>query len=395
MTGPVSPLVLIAADAASAEELRARLAGHHVAVAIRTLSELAGEARSSIVLVDADSNLDAALAGCRQLSRPTDAFAPVVVLLGSDTSETRRQAFEAGADFVFPRHLDPADLAAQLQSLIRLKERQDQVGVRAAEVQRVNKRLQTAYQQIDNELALARRLQQSFLPQSLPAHPRVRFAVEYRPCGQVGGDFYDVFRLDENNYGFYVADAMGHGVSASLLTIFVKKGVRAKDIDGQSYRLVPPDEVLHRLNHDFIDQALSDTPFITMAYGLFNFREGLLQFSRAGHPYPLFIPREGPVELWQIEGSLLGVFATQYRLRAHQLRPGDKVLLYTDGVDGARFGDHPTGTASLLAAAEHYRHLGVEQLVQRLSVDLFASGKQSDDLTLFGLEIPSERDLGR
>src|SRR6202030_3840730 len=132
------------------------------------------------------------------------------------------------------------------------------------EVNRINKRLQAAYQQIDMELELARRIQESFLPQTLPDLPEVRFAVHYEPCGRVGGDFYDVFRLDEKHLGFYIADAMGHGVPASLLTIFVKKGVRAKEISGQQYRLVPPGEVLQRLNRDLIQQELSDNPFITM-----------------------------------------------------------------------------------------------------------------------------------
>src|SRR5262249_54655353 len=163
-----------------------------------------------------------------------------------------------------------------------------------AEVQRVNKRLQAAYQQFDLELDLARRIQESFLPRTLPELPRARFAVKYKPCGRVGGDFYDVFRLDENHVGFYVADAMGHGVPASLLTVFVKKGVQAKEITGRNYRLVPPNEVLQRLNRDLIDQALSENPFITMAYVLFNMRDGTLQFARAGHPCPLYVPRQGP-----------------------------------------------------------------------------------------------------
>ena len=130
---------------------------------------------------------------------------------------------------------------------------------------------------------------------------------------------------------------------------------QAKEILEKSYRLIPPDEVLHRLNHDFIDQALSDTPFITMTYGLFDFRQGVLHFSRAGHPYPIYVPREGALEQWHLEGSLLGVFATQYRLRKQPLRPGDKVLFYTDAIDMAGFGDHPVGVASLLAAIEEYR----------------------------------------
>src|SRR5439155_3911849 len=152
--------------------------------------------------------------------------------------------------------------------------------------------------------------------------------AHYVLCGRVGGDFYDIFRLDEKHVGFYVADAMGHGVPASLLTIFVKKGVKAKEVFGTQYRLIPPDEVLFRLNRDLIDQQLSEHPFITMVYGLFNHQDGTLTFARAGHPYPLFVPREGGVELWKQEGLLLGVLEARFPTTTHRLRPGDKLLLY-------------------------------------------------------------------
>jgi sigma-B regulation protein RsbU (phosphoserine phosphatase) len=390
MTSPALSLVFCTTEAAAVDDLRAALELAGINVPVRRPDDLPARLDAGpIVLIDGGADVESALALCRRLGRPGgDAFAPIVLLTGVESPGLRRRALEAGADLLVPRALASPDFLAQMQALVRLKERQDQVGAKAAEAQRVNKRLQTTYQQIDNELDLARRLQQSFLPQSLPDLPQVKFAVEYRPCGQVGGDFYDIFRLDEHHYGFYVADAMGHGVGASLLTIFVKKGVRAKDIVGQSYRLVPPDEVLHRLNHDFIDQALSDTPFITMVYGLLDFREGILNFSRAGHPYPLYVPRDGPPVFWQMEGSILGVFATQYRLRTHQLRPGDKVLFYTDGFDAAGFADHPLGAPSLLAAAAHFRDLPIDQFIQRLALDLFGSTKQNDDLTLLGLEIP-------
>src|SRR5262249_62154862 len=114
-----------------------------------------------------------------------------------------------------------------------------------------------------------------------------------------------------------------------------KTGVRAKEISGRHYRLVPPDEVLRRLNRDLIEQQLSDTPFVTMVYGLLDCRDATLQFARSGHPYPLYLPREGEPQLWPAEGGLLGVFDTAYAARTERLRPGDKVLLYTDGMDRA------------------------------------------------------------
>src|SRR5262249_52447095 len=149
----------------------------------------------------------------------------------------------------------------------------------------------------------------------------------------------------------------------------------------------PPGEVLQRLNKDLLDQALSDTPFISMVYALFNHREGTLQFSRAGHPYPIFVPRAGDLQLWQGEGLLLGVFDAHFSDRTHRLAPGDKVLLYSDGVDGARFEGHEPGTASLLACAERHRSLPIQEFVQGLAHDLFRAGNPPDDLTLLGLEM--------
>src|SRR5262249_21261579 len=158
------------------------------------------------------------------------------------------------------------------------------------------------------DLTLARRLQASFLPRSLPAVGPVRFAVSYRPVGHVGGDFYDVFRLDELHVGFYVADAMGHGVPASLLTIFLKKAVQPKELSGAGYGLVPPEEVLARLTRELIGQGLAELPFITMVYGLLNCRDGRLDFARAAHPHPVYVPRDGEPQQWQTPGTLLGVF---------------------------------------------------------------------------------------
>ena len=246
--------------------------------------------RYQLLVVDAGRSPDDALDLCRRFrNRLEDVFTPILYITDGHAPTVRRAAYEAGADAYLLRPFDAEELFAQARALLRIKDVHDRLNEKTTEVNRINKRLQQAYKQIDQELELAQRIQTSFLPQTLPEPPGSRFAVHYQLCGRVGGDFYDVFRLDENHVGFYVADAMGHGVPASLLTIFVKKGVRPKEVFGKEYRLVPPGEVLGRLNKELIDQQLSDTPFITMAYGLFNHREGVLQFARAGHPYPLLV----------------------------------------------------------------------------------------------------------
>lgn len=378
MSRPPPCPVLLCADAAAESPVRTALEQAGFQVASKALNEASRPNGfiAQVILIDAGARPEIGPRLCQELrGRGEDNFVPILLLANHDAA-VRRAGLDSGADAVLPWPGDPADLIAQVQALARIKTRHDQLAAKASEAQRVSKRLQAAYQQIDQELELARRVQQSFLPQTLPQAPGVRFAVEYRPSGHVGGDFYDVFRLDEQHIGLYVADAMGHGVPASLLTIFVKKGVRAKEVFGKQYRLVPPGEVLQRLNRDLIDQALSDQPFITMVYALFNHRDGTLRFSRAGHPYPLHVPKVGEPQLWQTEGLLLGVFEAQFSDRTHRLVPGDKVLLYSDGIDSARFEGHPAGVESLLACASRHRARSIQEFVHELAAGLFGEGRR-------------------
>lgn len=382
-------ILLCAGDPAALADLRRPLAaaGHSVSEHALVAGEPADLAAYQLIIVDGQDT-QAALAACRRFrDRLDEAVVPILFVTACHDPQTRLASFAAGADTYLLRPFAEEELAAQVRAFLRIKDVHDRLAEKTAEVHRINKRLQAAYQQIDQELELAQRIQSGLLPQTLPEVPRGRFAVHYLLCGRVGGDFYDVFRLDEQHVGFYVADAMGHGVPASLLTIFVKKGIRAKEVFGKQYRLVPPDEVLSRLNRDLIDQNLSENPFITMVYALWNHHTGVLQFARAGHPYPLYVPHDGEPWFWKVEGFLLGITDAQFPPQTHTLRPGDKVLLFTDGIDTARFGEADPGAASLRACATRHRALPAGEFVEALARDLLAGGTLPDDLTLLVLEM--------
>jgi len=382
-------ILLCAADPRGASDIRALLEnGGHSVVPVGIDGENPDQlAASQLVILDGSRNEEETLAFCRRLRAGLlDRFVPMLFVASDSSRAAHLASLGEGADTYLLRPFAPIELLGQVGAFLRLKNLHDRLAENNADVHRIDRRLQQAYQQIDQELELARRLQLSLLPQALPEAPRVRFAVHYRLCGRVGGDFYDAFRLDEHHVGFYVADAMGHGVPASLLTIFVKKGVKPKEVFGQQYRLLPPTEVLQRLNKELLDLALPENPFVTIAYVLYDHRERTLQFARAGHPYPLYVPREGEPRLWQVQGSLLGVFDTVFLGQAHRLRPGDKILLYSDGIDEARFDGKPPGVESLLACAAQHRGLPVDEFVGALARDMFGQASPPDDLTLLGME---------
>jgi sigma-B regulation protein RsbU (phosphoserine phosphatase) len=392
----LAPILVCAGQAATAEEVRRALlpVGCTTEVHLPGTPEPAKVGSYRLVVLDGSGGAAHTLDLCRRLRVGSeDGFVPLLFITDDCDPLTRQKALEAGADACLQRPLAPGELAAQVQVLLRIRDAHDALAGRAAEVHRVNTQLRQLHQQLEHELKLAQRIQESLLPQVLPQVPNMRFSVHYVLRDRVGGDFYDAFRLDEQHVGLYVADAMGHGVPASLLTIFVKKGVRSKEVFGKQYRLVPPDEVLRRLNRDLIDLDLPENPFITMVYMLLNHRTGLLSFARAGHPYPLFVPAEGPLELWNQQGLLLGVVDAFFPARTCRLRSGDKLLLYSDGIDSARFEDLAEGTASLLGCAERHRSLPAEEFIAHLASDLFGGNTPPDDLTLFCLEAREETPL--
>ncbi len=204
------------------------------------------------------------------------------------------------------------------------------------------------------------------------------------------GDFYDVFRLDEKHVGFYVADVVGHGVAASLLTVFIKKGIKTKEISGKSYWIIPPEEVLRNLNQDLIGERLSGSPFITMCYCIYNHETGLLNFASAGHPSPILF-RGGRVRsLEDTQGALLGVFENTYTSQQISLAIKDRLLLFTDGVDYTKDSEGNVGALAFFNILEKVKDEPIEKCLEAITRSLIPSDAEielEDDISLFGLEI--------
>ncbi|MGA2171966.1 MAG: SpoIIE family protein phosphatase [Sedimentisphaerales bacterium] len=190
---------------------------------------------------------------------------------------------------------------------------------------------------VDNlteQLRLAGLVQQDFLPTQLPNTDKIKWATVFLPAEWVSGDIYNVVRIDEKHIGFYVADVVGHGMPAALLTIFVKQALVMRATVENTYYIFSPGEVMKNLNKRMAAQKLSGYQFATCCYCLLNTETLELTYARAGHPYPVLIRRgEEPKQL-EVLGSLLGVFKdADYAEGRVQLQAGDKILLYSDGAE--------------------------------------------------------------
>lgn len=257
------------------------------------------------------------------------------VLVFPDLTDRRRRLGGRGV-IVADDRTPPAQLATALAALA---ERQPFVESLRSEL-RVSRRFQGGLRgemdKIHEELQLAAIVQREFLPKTIPALPGLDLEVFFRPASYVSGDIYDVQQLDETRLGFFLADAVGHGVPAALMTMVLCKALTTKDKDGS---VLPPGEVLERLNHDLISRHGDAPRFATAVYGIVDTNDNCVTLAGAGHPPPmLYRAGEGAGAMRPIEtdGGLLGVFPEDaFEEVAFTLKPDEMLVVHSDGFETA------------------------------------------------------------
>ncbi len=266
--------------------------------------------------------------------------------------------------------------------------------VQASYKNKLAEQIDTARMLIENlaeQLRLAGLVQKDFLPTKLPQTDKVRWATLFLPAEWVSGDIYDVVRVDEEHIGFYLADVVGHGMPAALLTIFLKQALVMRQTIENNYRVFPPDEVVKNLNIRMAAQKLSGYQFATCCYCLLNIKTLELTYARAGHPYPILIRDGRALEQLEIRGSLLGVFdQAEFPQRTIKLKPGDKLLLYSDGADSLIGGFSDRVGFRFTKEFQEIKHLPIAEMLEVFNSHIQNQGidqVEIDDITMVGLEI--------
>jgi PAS domain S-box-containing protein len=275
----------------------------------------------------------------------------------------------------------------RIEEEVRLlnKDLEDRVAERTEQLKRAMAKQQEVAQErerIEQELRVARMIQHTLLPKSLPELEGHEIAAYYQPAREVGGDFYDFLRLPDGRLGLFVGDVSGKGVPAAIVMAITRTLLRS------AYHLGSPGEILKQVN----DSLLPDIPpnmFVTCLAALLDSRTGRLQYANAGHDLPYLRHAEGVSKL-QATGMPLGLMPDMsYEQKEITLEPGESILLYSDGLVEAHdprremFGfprmqghvsAHPEGATlidSLLAELERFTGENWEQ---------------EDDITLLTLQ---------
>jgi sigma-B regulation protein RsbU (phosphoserine phosphatase) len=282
----------------------------------------------------------------------------------------------AGVDVVRIAVFDATERRRYEQELVRAKQRAEASEERAR--------------------ALARTLQSSFIPPSVPTVPGLDVAGAYRPAADgtvVGGDFYDVFPVTRDEWVVVLGDVCGKGAEAAVVTSFVRDTVRVLSVSERS-----PARVLGRLNELLLRHAGADRYSTCVLVRLDRRGAGWhATVSVGGHPPPVVLRRGGDPAFAPFRGLLVGALpGAAFTDHEILLEPGDGLLLYTDGITEARAGEGFFGEERLLATLRGVASDGVamDDVVSHLVGEAlaFQAGNAHDDIAAVGLRVSAEPD---
>ena len=242
---------------------------------------------------------------------------------------------------------------------------------------------------VSQELETARRIQSSILPSRTPAILGLAIATRYIPMTEVAGDFYDFIEVDDSHLGVLVADVSGHGVAAALIASMVKVAFQA-----QTGHANDPAKVLAGIRQTLSGQL--GEQFVTAAYVYIDMVAGEMSYAGAAHP-PLFVRSagEGDVSTFEENGLMIGPFPeATYASVKRRLSPGDRILMYTDGiVETPNEAEEQFGDGRLKRSLANCSQLTAEQYVDFLLAEVVSWANlprwepAGDDLTLVVIDV--------
>ena len=293
---------------------------------------------------------------------------------------THKREFSPGEAALLQTFANQAAIAIQRAGLIdelrsRLRE------LEAAQVELVQK------ERLEHELELARQVQQSVLPRQFPEYPGFSFAAANLPARQVGGDFYDVIRLDDQHFGILIADVSDKGMPAALYMALTRSLLLA-----EAHRSLSPRIVLENVNRILMELGQVDL-FVSVFYAVIECPTRRMVYTRAGHERPILL-RSGSAQLLPGKGTVLGILNLEDLLleeKSLDLQAADRLILLTDGLQDV---SNPNGTffgrERLSELFSKFSAQSPQELCRSIFDQLQAyqeTSSQFDDMTLLVMDV--------
>ena len=319
-----------------------------------------------------------------QLKKMADA-PPVVAMTGWATVSLAVAAMQHGVSDFVEKPWDNLRLLEILEKQIELGRERREARRRAKEEKQAQEEAIHHFQEQEREIAEARAIQERLVPREIPQVTGYEIATSWQSAEAVGGDYFDVLALDKDTLGLCIADVAGKGIPAALLMSNLQAAVR-----GLSSPSLKPDLLCNSLNSLVWKNTHTDR-FITLFYAQLDGPARRLRYANAGHNAPIVVRAGASHERLQEGGGVLGVFEEQdFELGSVDLAPGDRLVLFTDGVteasnrEGEEFGEQ-----RLLSLLEEHRALSANAIKEKIAAAIseFSGGNLTDDATLLVLAV--------
>ena len=260
--------------------------------------------------------------------------------------------------------------------------------------QRINE-LRSINEKLLADQEIARGMQLSMLPAEMPGNEYVAFSSGYIPAENLSGDFYNVFKIDDYQYGICIGDVSGHGVSAAMLSIFTFQKMQSLMEETGAQGMSIPSMVLQHIYESFNAANFNDDMYIVMLYGVFNIQSGIFSYASGGlNTTPIRIRPDGSIQELDNDGFAICKLGNLLKPKFvnHQvlLFPGDKLIIYTDGLTDARNSEGEKYSISRLKKIiQKYNKWGADRITDALVHDVkkFAGEKPADDVTFVVLDV--------
>ena len=290
-----------------------------------------------------------------------------------------RQAMNNGAFDFATKPIDLDDLSVTIEKAI------EQINY-VHQMQHEHSQLES----LKGDLAIASEIQQAILPRKFPPFPEsvnlLDIAASMQAAKDVGGDFYDFFRIDDDRIGFVIADVSGKGIPAAIFMAVSRTLIRAIGVRGESTA-----KCITEANRMLANESV-DCMFVTVFYGIYELKTGAINYCNAGHNPPYVVKRNGqvdplPMSQDPMAGAIEGI---EYHESSFQLEQGDALVLFTDGVTEAMNTNFEEfGEERLEDTLEEVALHNCQQIVEAIKTDVKAfagEAEQSDDITILALK---------
>ncbi len=351
---------------------------HFAENGVEALDKLTADRAIDLILTDINMPVMDGLTLLSRINELNNKFLRSVIVSAYGDMENIRTAMNRGAyDFV-TKPIDLKDLEITIEKSLK-------------EIEKTKEALSSHDKLIalKQELEIAKVIQTSILPKTFPEKKEFEIFAKMIPAKEVGGDLYDFFMLDKYRLAVVLGDVSGKGIAAAMLMAVSKTLIKAT-----AYKGMPADNVLFEVNNLLADDSPPNM-FVTVFYGVLDTRNGSFEYSNGGHNAPFLISSDGSItQLDNIGGLLLGAMKdSEYESNIITLKPGDYLVLYTDGVTEAfNKDDEEYEDERLINSLRNAGKENAGKLVEKVIADVqkFSEGvEQSDDITCLALKYHS------